>query len=84
MANSVPPIVTAVGGSPELVVDGESGLVVPPADSRALAAAIVKLYESEALRKRLGEAARERIRSAFPIGATIRQTAELYRSLVQP
>ncbi|HEY8520456.1 MAG TPA: glycosyltransferase family 4 protein [Gammaproteobacteria bacterium] len=82
MAYGVPPIVTACGGSPELVVDGQSGIVVPVADSAAIAAAIERLRSDPALRRRMGEAARERIRTSFRIEDTIEQTLALYRSLV--
>lgn len=82
MAYSVAPIVTDCGGSPELVVDGVCGLVIPVRDPQALAAAIAKLYEDADLRARLGRAARERIRKDFRIDDTIAQTLALYRSLV--
>jgi glycosyltransferase involved in cell wall biosynthesis len=82
MAYAVAPIVTDCGGSPELVVDGVSGLVVPVRDPQALADAIIKLYEDADLRTRFGRAARERIRDDFRIEETIAQTLALYRSLV--
>lgn len=82
MAYAVPPIVTDCGGSPELVVAGVSGLVVPVRDARALAKAIATLYADADLRKRLGTAGRERIRRDFRIEDTIAQTLALYRSLV--
>ncbi len=82
MANAVPPIVTDCGGSPELVVDGECGLVVPVRDAAAITAAIGRLYEDPATRKRMGAAARRRIGEHFRIEDTIAQTLALYRSLV--
>jgi glycosyltransferase involved in cell wall biosynthesis len=81
MAYGVAPIVTDCGGSPELVVNGESGLVVPVRDAAALAHAIRRLYEDAELRGRLGAAARARIGSSFRIETTIEQTLELYREL---
>lgn len=83
MAYGVAPVVTNCGGSPELVVDGTSGLVVPVRDARALAEAIERLHDDAGLRRRLGTAARERIRSSFRIEDTIAQTLDLYRSLVR-
>ena len=46
---------TAVGGVPEVVSDGENGLLVPPGDPAALAAAIARLFDDEALRQRLAD-----------------------------
>lgn len=81
MSYRVPPIVTNSGGSPELVVDGESGIVVPAGDSAAIAAAIERLYRRPALRQRLGDAARTRIGTAFRHEVTIAKTLALYESL---
>src|SRR5690606_28361655 len=82
MAYGVAPVVTDCGGSPELVQDGVSGLVVPVNDAPALARAIRKLHDDPELRARLGAAARERIRKDFRIEDTIARTLALYRSLV--
>lgn len=82
MAYRVPPIVTASGGSPELVVDGISGFVVPPRDAPAIANAIEKLYRDPALRKRMGDAARARIGTDFRNEDTVRNTIALYEELV--
>lgn len=57
LAVGTPVVATAVGGVPEVVHDGENGLLVPPRDSRALAAAIRRLVDDPALRARLGAAA---------------------------
>ncbi|MGB5163829.1 MAG: glycosyltransferase family 4 protein [Woeseiaceae bacterium] len=82
MAYQVPPVVTDAGGSPELVVDGESGFVVPPRDSKALATAIRTLYDDPELRRKMGAAARQRIGKDFRNEDTIAQTIALYRELV--
>ena len=82
MCYRVPPVVTDSGGSPELVVDGVSGLVVPPNDAAALAAAFEKLFRDPALRRSMGEAARERIASDFRNEDTVRKTIALYEELV--
>ena len=81
MCQSKPPIVTDVGGMPELVRHQESGLVVPPRDPNALAAAIAALARDPALRGRLGAAARRRIAETFHIRQTIEQMANLFRSI---
>jgi len=82
MAYRVPPVVTDAGGSPELVVDGVSGYVVPPRDAQGLADAIEKLYRDKSLRQRMGEAARERIATDFRNEDTVRKTIALYEELV--
>src|SRR5690606_13721992 len=84
MILGTPPIVTDCGGSPELVVHEESGLVVPVRDSAALAAAIERLYRDPELRERLGAAARRRILVRFRIEDTTAETLALYRRLAQP
>jgi glycosyltransferase involved in cell wall biosynthesis len=81
MAAGVPMVATAVGGVPELIEHGRSGLVVPPRDPRALAAAIHRLASDPALRVRLGSAARARITEfSWPVclGAHLR----LYQGLL--
>ena len=82
MAYGVPPVVTNSGGSPELVVDGESGFVVPVEDSQALADALEKLYRDPELRHRMGEAATQRIATDFRNEETVRKTIALYEELV--
>jgi glycosyltransferase involved in cell wall biosynthesis len=82
MVYRVPPIVTASGGSPELVVDGHCGLVVPVNDSQAIADAIERLYRDPAYRRRLGDAARTRIATRFRHEDTVARTLALYESLV--
>ncbi len=57
LAVGCPVIATAVGGVPEVVRDGENGLLVPPGDAEALAAAIGRFFGDEALRRRLAETA---------------------------
>ncbi len=83
MAQGVPPVVTDCGGSPELVVDGVSGFVVPVGDAGAIAAAVERLRGDSQLRRRLGAAARERITRDFRIEDTIARTLELYGQLAR-
>jgi len=82
MAYSVTPIVTNSGGSPELIVHNESGLVVPPADAEALAEAIKKLMDNPIWSQTLGRNARLRIMNHFKIETTIDQTLCLYKELL--
>ncbi len=82
MVYRVAPVVTDSGGSPELVVDGVSGIVVPPRDAQAIADAIETLYRDPEMRSRMGQAARERIATHFRNEDTVRKTIELYKELV--
>jgi glycosyltransferase involved in cell wall biosynthesis len=82
MAYGIPPIVTNSGGSPELVEDGVSGLVVAPGDAKAIAEAIVRLIRDPTLRLTMGKGARERIATHFRIEDTIQRTLELYTDTV--
>ncbi|QSP96052.1 glycosyltransferase family 4 protein [Marinobacter salinisoli] len=81
MVYAVPPLVTSVGGMPELVEDGVSGLVVEPNSSDALCRGIERLYRHPDLRSDLGAAARARIANRFHTSQTVRETAEMYQSL---
>jgi glycosyltransferase involved in cell wall biosynthesis len=82
MAYGVAPVVTDCGGSPEVVLDGRCGIVVPVNDVSALARAVARLYENPELRRQLGTAARARIANDFRIERTIEQTLALYRELL--
>lgn len=81
MAQEVPVVVSDAGGMPELVQDGHSGLVVPVKNSRALASALMGLYEDPLLRRRLGENARRRIKEEFDIQTTIDDVIGLFERL---
>ncbi|MCF8035698.1 MAG: glycosyltransferase family 4 protein [Desulfobacteraceae bacterium] len=81
MAYATPPIVTNVGGLPELVEDGSSGLIVPPADAGAIADAISRLYHNPQEKQQMGQNARERIGRDFHIDQTVRQTRQLFEQL---
>ncbi len=83
MAQGVPPVVTNVGGLPELVVDGESGLVVPPNDPDALARAIQSLLDDASLRSRLGQAARQRIEAHFHVRDYIQRMRALFQETLK-
>jgi glycosyltransferase involved in cell wall biosynthesis len=77
-----PMVATDVPGCREIVVAGETGLLVPWDDDRALADAIALLAGSPELRSRYGAAARRRVVERFSAEAIGRQTVELYRRLV--
>ncbi len=82
MAQGVVNVVTDSGGSPELIEPGVSGLVVKSGDPVSLADAIETLYRDPERRKRMGAAARERIRSEFHYSRTVSKTLALYQRLV--
>ncbi|NOT96226.1 MAG: glycosyltransferase [Nitrospira sp.] len=72
-------VTTAAGGAIELVVDGETGFVVPCKDSEALADRIVQLLSDHKIRHSLIAAARSRVRSQFSMSMTMRKLEAVYR-----
>jgi len=81
MAASRPVVASLVGGIPELIVDGESGILVPPADPHALATAVARLLVDRALAVHLATAATKRARELFSFDRVLAETEALYRSL---
>ncbi len=82
MAAGLPMVVTDVGGNAEAVADGETGIVAPARDPAALAAAIARLLENAALRARMGEAGRRRVRERFSLDACVSRYEALYDALL--
>ncbi len=80
MAVGLPVVATKVGGTPEAVEDGVTGLLVPPGDPAALAAAIRRLRADPALARRLGEAGRRRVEQHFDVVRMVRNYEALYRN----
>ena len=78
MACSKPIVATSVGGIPEVVVDGENGLLVAPRNHAAMAAAIVRLLTDEGLRGRMGGAGLARVRERFTVQRLVSETAAVY------
>src|SRR5207253_9635771 len=78
MAYGRPVVAGAVGGLLDLVVDEETGLLVPPRDVGALRAALERLLGDQELRRRLGAAARKRIEERFAWPAVTDATIEAY------
>jgi glycosyltransferase involved in cell wall biosynthesis len=75
-------IASRIGGTDELIVEEESGLLVPPSDSVALAAAVRRVLGDADLRGRLGAAARERVQRHFSAHAVADRTTRLYEELL--
>ncbi len=83
MSCGKPVIGTSAGGTREYIVDGESGVIVPPRDAEALATSIVELLHNKARREELGAAARERVLNHFQRKEIARQTVELYQEAIE-
>lgn len=83
MVYGVPTVVSDTGGSAELVVDGETGFIVPPGDAVALARALQYLFEHPTEAAAMGRQARERIDRHFNIRDTIAETLRLYQNIVE-
>jgi len=81
MANGLPVVATATGGNPEVIVDGESGLLVPVGDSERLAQKLLELRASKDLRVQLGQGALRRVAEHFSMDSMVRNYAQMYESL---
>ena len=82
MAAGKPVVATAVGGNPEAVIDGITGLVVPALDSRALAEAVLWVIEHPAEAATFGRAGQESVARRFDLQVMVQQYEQLYESLV--
>ncbi len=81
MACETPVVATRVGGIKEVVVDEETGLLVPPSDPARLGRAITRILEAPEAAARMGEAGRRHVLQHFTWDRIAQQTLELYRSL---
>ncbi|MGC1190208.1 MAG: glycosyltransferase family 4 protein, partial [Candidatus Binatus sp.] len=83
MASALPVVASEVGGLREVVEDGRSGIVVPPANAGAIAAAIRRLAESAELRSQMSAAARARAVENYSMETMAARTLALYRECVR-
>ncbi|MFH0947005.1 MAG: glycosyltransferase family 4 protein [Planctomycetota bacterium] len=83
MAAGVPVVATAVGGVPELVLPGKTGLLVPDGDIGSLAFALGRVLSDLQLARRLGLAGRQRALERHGLDRVVREHAELYRRLLR-
>jgi len=83
LAAAKPVVATAVDGSGEVVVDGETGLMVPPGNPQALSAAACRLLRDAELRKKLGRQGREWVCKHFDEREQIKQTQDLYLAALE-
>ncbi len=82
MAAGRPVVATAVGGIPEIVLQGETGLLVPPGDPGALAGAVRQLLEQPDRAAAMGAKGRQRARERFSIATVVRRHEDLYETLI--
>ena len=77
-----PSVATEVGGIPEVITNGETGLLVPSAEALHLSAAVERLIHDTALRRKLGSAAQLHARTKFSTAEIIPQYEALYRTIL--
>jgi glycosyltransferase involved in cell wall biosynthesis len=83
MSAGIPIVASAVGGIPEQIRHGQEALLVSPADSPALANAMICLLQQPELARTLGQAARQRAVECFSQDAFLSRTADVYRSALR-
>jgi len=82
MACGTPVVATQAGALPEVVGEEGGGILVPPRDPQALAAAILKILREEELRKKMGVLGRQRVESLFTWSKVAERTVEVYKELI--
>lgn len=82
MATGVPIVATRVGGNVEVVMDGETGLLVPPGDAGQLAAAMMRIWSDPELGRRMGQVGRSRVESNFDVRKMVMSYESIYEQLV--
>ena len=82
MSYRVPVIGSRIGGITDIIVDGESGLLVPPGDAEALAAALRRLGDDPAFARRLGDAGHAHFERNFGWDRIVSRWMEVYGSMM--
>ena len=82
MACGVPIVASKIGGVPDIVKEGENGLLVPPRDPEALAEAIIYLLKSEGVREKMGKDAREKIKD-YSWERIAEETEKVYEEILE-
>ena len=82
MAMEKPIVASRVGGIPEIVLDGISGILVPPRDSDALASALLRLLQDEKVRREMGRAGRQRVETHFTRDGMVNVIQDIYAGLL--
>jgi colanic acid/amylovoran biosynthesis glycosyltransferase len=83
MAMEIPVVATRVSGIPELVVDGETGLLVAPDDAPALAEALARLLQDQDLARRLAGAGRDLVVAQYRGETSARQLRRLFAAAIE-
>jgi sugar transferase (PEP-CTERM/EpsH1 system associated) len=83
MASGLPIVATEVGGNPEVVIDGKTGLLVPPRSPEKLASAVVTLIQNPALARAMGEKGRRRAEAEFDMRTVATKYESLYEKLLR-
>lgn len=83
MAMKCPIVATNVGGVPEVVLDGDTGILVPPRDPVQLARGIIQLLKDTSLALKMAECGYQRLEACFDIRETVSKTEHLYKELLE-
>lgn len=83
MAAGLPVVATNVGGNPEVVEEGVTGLLVPPREPAALANAVGILRENPGLAARFGDSGRMRVENCFSLERMVQETQKLYLEMLR-
>jgi glycosyltransferase involved in cell wall biosynthesis len=83
MAAEKPVVASDIGGIPEVVIDGETGFLVPPKNSHDLAGAIIELLKNPAKAALMGQQGRQRVKEKFTTQQMLENIDELYTSFLQ-
>ena len=83
MARGLPVVTTRVGGNPEVVVDGQTGFLVPPGTPALLAERMAALLGAPALARQMGQAGRSRVEAQFNVRRMMREYEQLYGALLR-
>jgi glycosyltransferase involved in cell wall biosynthesis len=83
MAAAVPVVGTRVGGMPDLIREGTTGILVPPRDADAMSAALVSLLKNSDRRRRMGDAARADVETRFDVARMLTETHALYEACLR-
>src|SRR5208282_5506647 len=78
MAMEIPCVTTHIAGIPELIRDGEDGLLVTPSDTDALAKALARLMDDAELRQQLGKSGRARVVEHFDLRRSVERMAAIF------